>query len=148
MKKVFDEFVRLPLNKMSEKISEITYLYNNTEVPKAPYKKVLEQTLIETIAADTTVQVALLNAVVKSLNGIEKESSSLFLKALICLDNGIKIEDMDARTYYALDQTVDMIFNNPKMKLLNININETYENYYNQGLPFFDSEENNRKIIN
>lgn len=140
MKKNFDEFVRLPLNKMSEKISEMTYLYNNTEVPKTHYKKLLEQSLIETMSTDINIQVSLLNAVSKAIASLEKESKPLFLKALICLDNGIKIEDMDARTYYALDQTVDMILNNPKIKLLNININETYENYYNQGLPLYIEE--------
>ncbi len=141
MKKNFDEFVRLPLNKMSEKINEMTYLYNNTEVPKAHYKKLLEQTLLENVATDTTIQITLLNAVYKVLSSLEKESKSLFLKALICIDNGIKIEDIDARTYHALNETILMLENNPKMKLLNININETYENYYEQGLPLiFDND--------
>ncbi len=33
MKKYFDDFTRLTLSKMAKKISEMTYTFNNTEVP-------------------------------------------------------------------------------------------------------------------
>lgn len=143
MKKNFDEFVRLPLGKMSEKISEMTYLFNNTVVPKTHYKKILEQTLIETISTDTTIQVALLSAVLKALQSLEKESNLLFMKALICMEKGIKVDDMDARTYYALEETIKAN-SNKKYKMLNQQIIETYEYFYEQGLPIYVEGENDK----
>lgn len=114
MKKYFDEFVRLPLTKMSKKISEMTYLYNNTEVPEKHYKDLLDESVIEMMDSDVMVQSVLLNAISNALKGLEKESPKLFRKALICFDNNIKTDDMDARTYYALDMAYDLLENNKK----------------------------------
>lgn len=135
MKKYFDEFVRLPLTKMSKKISEMTYLYNNTEVPEKHYKELLDESVIEMMDSDTQVQSLFLNTMTNALKSLEKESPKLFRKALICFDNNIKTEELDARTYYALDMAYDLIEQNKKLKLLNEEINERYKQAYDNGLP-------------
>lgn len=135
MKKYFDEFVRLPLSKMSKKLSEMTYLYNNTEVPEKHYKELLDESILELMDSDSMVQSVLLHAVTNTLKALEKESPKLFRKALICFDNNIKTEELDARTYYALDMAYDLLEQNKKMKLLNQGINDQYQQAYQNGLP-------------
>lgn len=135
MKKYFDEFVKLPLTKMSKKMSEMTYLYNNTEVPDKHYKDILDESVLEMMDNDAMVQSVLLHAVTNTLKALEKESPKLFRKALICFDNNIKTEDLDTRTYYALDIAYDLLEQNKKMKLLNQEITERYEQAYQNGLP-------------
>lgn len=119
MKKVIDEFCKLPAAKMSKKISEMTYLYQGTQVPESHYKKLLENTIIDTLSNESNVQTVLLQAVFKTLQALHKESPKLFVKALLCMDNGIKLEDMDARTYYALDCAYDFVEINKKICLCN-----------------------------
>src|SRR5690554_4938862 len=146
MKKYFDDFVRLPITKMAKKISEMTYLYNNVEVPDKHYKDLLEKTVFELMNNGTMVQSVLLNAIHKTLLELEKESPKLFKKALICMDLKIKSDDIDARTYYALDMAYDLIESNKKMKLLNSDIVDTYQHHYENGLPQtfeFDDDSNN-----
>lgn len=135
MKKYFDEFVRLPLTKMSKKISEMTYLYNNTEVPEKHYKDLLDESILEMMDSDSAVQSILLHAITNTLKSLEKESPKLFRKALICFDNNIKTDELDARTYYALDMAYDLLEQNKKMKLLNQELTEQYEQAYQNGLP-------------
>lgn len=146
MKKYFDEFVRLPITKMSKKISEMTYLYNNTEVPDKHYKALLEKTVFELMNNESSVQSILLDAIVKTLKELEKESPKLFKKALIAMDLNIKTSELTAREYYALDMAYDLVESNKKMNLLNQDILDTYENYYQNGLPQeldFDSSNGN-----
>ncbi len=135
MKKYFDEFVRLTIPKMAKKMSEMTYLYDNTEVPERHYKAILEETTLEMMTNDIAIQSVLLATVQKALISLQKESPKLFAKALICLDNNIKAEDMDARTYYALDQAYEVIEQNKKLSLLNDEINTVYKEQYANGLP-------------
>ena len=70
MKKYFDEFVRLPLTKMSKKISEMTYLYNNTEVPEKHYKDLLDESILEMMDSDSAVQSILLHAITNTLKSL------------------------------------------------------------------------------
>ena len=122
MKRYFDEFVRLPITKMAKKISKMTYLYNNTEVPDKHYKALLEKTVFELMNNESSVQSILLDAIVKTLKELEKESPKLFKKALIAMDLNIKTSELTAREYYALDMAYDLVESNKKMNLLNQDI--------------------------
>lgn len=117
MKKYFDEFVKLPLTKMSKKMGEMTYLYNNTEVPEKHYKDILDNSILEMMDSDQVVQSVFLNTMVNALKSLEKESPKLFKKALICMDNNIKTDEIDTRTYYALDMAYDLLEQNKKNEI-------------------------------
>lgn len=148
MKKVFDEFCKLPLAKMSKKISEMTYLYQGTQVPDSHYKKLLDNTIIDTLSSETSVQTVLLQAVFKTLQALQKESPKLFMKALLCIDNNIKVEEMDARTYYALDCAYDFFEQAKKVNLVNQEIQSVYQVSYENGLPFEPIFDETEKGIN
>ena len=151
MKKYFDDFVRLPIAKMAKKISEMTYLYENTEVPDKHYKVLLENTLIELMGNEQAMQTLLLDTITKALKELEKESPKLFKKALISMDLNIKTSEMTAREYYALDVAYDLLENNKKMNILNQDIIDTYNSAYESGLPQqldFDNNDNGNEHLN
>lgn len=64
MKKYFDEFTRLTLSKMAKTISEMTYTFNNTEVPDKHYRDILNQELVEMMSNDLSVQSIFLDTMV------------------------------------------------------------------------------------
>lgn len=45
----YDEFVKLPLDKMAQKMEDMTFLYNETRVPKKHYKEKLSVAVEEMI---------------------------------------------------------------------------------------------------
>ena len=47
MKKYIDEFCKLPADKMAQKMEDMTFLYNETKVPKKHYKDLLQKEIIE-----------------------------------------------------------------------------------------------------
>ena len=151
MKKYFDDFDRLPIAKMAKKISEMTYLYENTEVPDKHYKVLLENTMIELMGNEQAMQTLLLDTITKALKELEKESPKLFKKALISMDLNIKTSEMTAREYYALDVAYDLLENNKKMNILNQDIIDTYNSAYESGLPQqldFDNNDNGNEHLN
>lgn len=47
----YDEFVKLPLDKMAQKMEDMTFLYQETRVPKKHYKEKLSVAVEEMIEA-------------------------------------------------------------------------------------------------
>ncbi|HBM5478583.1 TPA: hypothetical protein LY862_003070, partial [Enterococcus faecium] len=45
----YDEFVKLPLDKMAQKMEDMTFLYHETRVPKKHYKEKLSVAVEEMI---------------------------------------------------------------------------------------------------
>ena len=127
-KKYIDEFVKLPVSKMAQKITDMTYLHDNTEVPKAHYQKLLQQEVLEMMAQDSTMECILLNAILGQLQALQKESPKLFMKAMLCMDKGIKIENINTRIYDSLERTF-LDYQNSE-ELLNRDISTTYDDHY------------------
>lgn len=95
MGKYYDEFSRLTLDKMVQKMEEMTYAYDHTQVPKKHYKELLQKEMIELMTQDNVIQSMLLGVIIQQLQNVKKESYELFFKALICLDNGIKPDQLN-----------------------------------------------------
>lgn len=132
-KKYIDEFIKLPVSKMAQKMSDITYLYENTEVPKTHYQKILQQEVLEMMAQDSTMECILLNAILGQLQSLQKESPKLFLKALICMEKGLKIENMNNRIFDSLETTYQEYQN--QKEILHQDISECYDyQYENHGV--------------
>lgn len=106
MKKYIDEFCKLPADKMAQKMEDMTFLYNETKVPKKHYKDLLQKEIIELLATEDTMQLVLLNAVLNQLQSLKKESSKLFLKALICMDLNLKVDTLSVESIQILEQVV------------------------------------------
>ena len=102
MKKYIDEFCKLPADKMAQKMEDMTFLYNETKVPKKHYKDLLQKEIIELLATEDTM----LNAVLNQLQSLKKESPKLFLKALICMDLNLKVDTLSVESVQILEQVV------------------------------------------
>ena len=101
----YDDFTKLPLTKMAQAMSDITYGYEETQVPKEHYKKVLSAGYEEIVSANVSVK--LVETIYNMLNGLQKESPRLFYQALVLLDMGIKPSTMSAQQYQALALVTD-----------------------------------------
>lgn len=91
---------------MAQKMEDMTFLYNETKVPKKHYKDLLQKEIIELLATEDTMQLVLLNAVLNQLQSLKKESPKLFLKALICMDLNLKVDTLSVESIQILEQVV------------------------------------------
>lgn len=126
MKKYIDEFCKLPAEKMAQKMEDMTFLYNETKVPKKHYKDLLQKEIIELLATEDTMQLVLLNAVLNQLQSLKKESPKLFLKALICMDLNLKVDTLSVESVQILEQVV--AHNEKRKTLLDEEIIQTFKN--------------------
>ena len=123
-KTYYDDFTKLPLTKMAQAISDITYGYKETQVPKEHYKKALSAGYEEIVSANVSVK--LVETIYNMLDGLQKESPRLFYQALVLLDMGIKPSTMSAQQYQALSLVSDDFEQNKKARMLNA---QTYEDF-------------------
>lgn len=126
MKKYIDEFCKLPADKMAQKMEDMTFLYNETKVPKKHYKDLLQKEIIELLATEDTMQLVLLNAVLNQLQSLKKESPKLFLKALICMDLNLKVDTLSLESVQILEQVV--AHNEKRKTLLDEEIIQSFKN--------------------
>lgn len=126
MKKYIDEFCKLPADKMAQKMEDMTFLYNETKVPKKHYKDLLQKEIIELLATEDTMQLVLLNAVLNQLQSLKKESPKLFLKALICMDLNLKVDTLSVESVQILEQVV--AHNEKRKTLLDEEIIQSFKN--------------------
>jgi hypothetical protein len=126
MKKYIDEFCKLPADKMAQKMEDMTFLYNETKVPKKHYKDLLQKEIIELLATEDTMQLVLLNAVLNQLQSLKKESPKLFLKALICMDFNLKVDTLSLESVQILEQVV--AHNEKRKTLLDEEIIQSFKN--------------------
>lgn len=140
--KVYEDVVKLSLPNLAKTMSDITYCYNETVVPEKHYKDYLSKAIEETVADE--VQMQILNTVFKTIESLWKESPALVTKALICLEKGIKPNDIRAREYQALMATMDVVAENNSSILSDV-INGVYDTVYENGIEalFEDTSDSN-----
>jgi len=100
MKKYYDEFQKLTLDKMSQSIEDMTYLYEETRVPKAHYKKLLNKQLEEMIADN--VEINLLAPYITTIKALLDQSPKSFVQALLCVQKKVNINNIKPVEYDAL----------------------------------------------
>ena len=103
-RKYYDEFSKLPMEKMAQSISDMTYSFENTIVPKEHYKKTLSKELIELMSNEPSIELNLLKPYYDMLNEMLKENPKFFFKALLLIDtktnyNNISSPMVDALEY-------------------------------------------------
>lgn len=103
-RKMYDDFIKMPVDKMAQNISDMTYNYENTMVPKEHYKKLLNKELIEMMSNEPSIELNLLKPYYDMLNEMLKENPKFFFKALLLIDtktnyNSISSPMIDAMEY-------------------------------------------------
>ncbi|HFC9195214.1 hypothetical protein [Enterococcus mundtii] len=103
VQKYYDEFVKLPLDKMAKKMEDVTFLYNETRVPKKHYKKQLSVAVEEMI--ESSVEINLIETYYRTLEQLKKQNPKWLFQALVCLDSGVKPSAITPSEYQALELT-------------------------------------------
>lgn len=102
-KNYYDDFIKLPMDKMAQSMSDLTYLYQETKVPKKHYKDQLNRGFEEMV--ESSVSVTLVNTILNTLLALQKESPKLFYQALLCLDTKVKPSSITPSQYQAMEFT-------------------------------------------
>ncbi|MGH1833180.1 hypothetical protein ABE871_17200 [Enterococcus gilvus] len=114
MKNYYDEFSRLPIEKMAQKITDMTFSFQETQVPKKHYKELLSKTVEEVIAG--SVEVNLIDTYYKTLEQLMKQNPKWLFQAMLCFDTKIKPSTMSSAEYQALELTWAKFQENKKSK--------------------------------
>lgn len=122
----YDNFTKLPLDKMAQAISDMTYLYECTEVPKTHYKKQLEG--IVEHALEQSVSNAILEVYLKTMKRIMEDSPKLFIQSLICLQLKINPTSMRPHDMIALENAWNYFNQYGKNNILNEQIIDVVKN--------------------
>ena len=112
MNKKYNEFIQEKPSQMAQTISDMTYLYKETVVPKEHYKKILEEVIEEDMTE--IFQYQMLDIVFKNLKHFYDESPKLFFKALMCIFKKVKPNDIRPQEQKALALVTDEFFSNQK----------------------------------
>lgn len=125
MTKKYNEFIQMKPTQMAQTISDMTYCYKNTVVPKEHYKKILDETIEEEMTEMFNYE--MLGLVYKNLKHFYDESPQLFFKALVCIFKKVKPTDMRPQEQKAIVLVTDELFTNPKRYTV---LNEELMDYF------------------
>lgn len=103
MKLYYDEFSRLPKDKMAQKMEDMTFAYNETRVPKKHYKAILDKAQEEMI--EGSVEINLIDTYYRTLEQLIKANPKWLFQALLCIDTGTKPSSIKPDEYQALELT-------------------------------------------
>lgn len=115
----YDEFVKLPLDKMAQKMEDMTFLYNETRVPKKHYKEKLLVAVEEMI--ESGVEMNLIATYYRTLEELKKQNNKWFFQALLCLEVGVKPSTIKPSEYQALELTYGKFVETKKPRLFQVN---------------------------
>lgn len=79
----YDEFVKLPLDKMAQKMEDMTFLYHETRVPKKHYKEKLSVAVEEMI--ESGVEMNLIATYYRTLEELKKTKWKMVFPSLTML---------------------------------------------------------------
>lgn len=140
VQKYYDEFAKLPLEKMAQKMEDLTYLYNETRVPKKHYKDKLSVALEEMI--ESSVEINLIGTYYRTLEELKKQNEKWLFQALICLDSGVKPNSITPSEYQALELTYAKFAQTKKAKTISSDWLDTFESVKKNGAFYtFESED-------
>lgn len=116
----YDEFSRLPKQKMAKAISDMTYLYQDTHVPKKHYETHLSKSIEEVLEANT--QINLINTYFSMLKELKEQNSKWFFQALLCLDTKTNPVNISQIEYEAMEKTWNKFQDEKRKTLLDIDV--------------------------
>lgn len=136
----YDDFSKLPLAKMAQAMTDMTFNYNETKVPTSHYKKQLCKGFEELIEAN--VSVSLVSTIFNTLQALQKESPKLFYQALLCLDTSVKPSNITASQYQAMEFTWSQFELNKQKHILDKSYVQMFNQVEENGLSYYlDNQE-------
>ncbi|MGK0607097.1 hypothetical protein [Enterococcus gilvus] len=130
MQKYYDDFSRLSM----EKMADMTYAYQETQVPKKHYKDLLSKTMEEVIAG--SVKVNLIDTYYKTLEQLLKQNPKWLFQALLCIDTKIKPSTMSTSEYQALELTWANYQENKKGRMVDARWLDCFESIKENGARY------------
>ena len=136
----YDDFSKLPLAKMAQAMTDMTFNYNETKVPTSHYKKQLGKGFEELIEAN--VSVSLVSTIFNTLQALQKESPKLFYQALLCLDTSVKPSNITTSQYQAMEFTWSQFELNKQKQILDKSYSQMFNQVEENGLTYYlDNQE-------
>ncbi|GDZ84686.1 hypothetical protein EFN63_01680 [Leuconostoc citreum] len=136
----YDDFSKLPLAKMAQAMTDMTFNYNETKVPTSHYKKQLGKGFEELIEANLSV--SLVSTIFNTLQALQKESPKLFYQALLCLDTSVKPSNITASQYQAMEFTWSQFELNKQKHILDKSYVQMFNQVEENGLSYYlDNQE-------
>ncbi|MBE4726366.1 hypothetical protein [Leuconostoc citreum] len=139
----YDDFSKLPMAKMAQAITDMTFNYNETKVPASFYKNQLGKGFEELVEAN--VSIALVATIFNTLQALHKESPKLFYQALLCLDTNVKPNNITASQYQAMEFTWSQFESNKQKHILDKDFIQIFNQVEENGLTYYT---NNQKFPN
>lgn len=130
MKTHYDDFTKLPMAKMAQEMSDMTFLYKETRVPTKHYKELLSKPFEELV--EESIAINLLNTYYKTLKTLVDENPKWFMQALLCIDMKVKPSTIKAEEYQSLELTYAK-FQEQKAKHIDLEYLELYKKIRDTG---------------
>ncbi|MGQ2284450.1 hypothetical protein [Leuconostoc pseudomesenteroides] len=134
-KQFYDDFAKLPLAKMAQSITDMTFNYNETKVPVSHYKKQLSKGFEEMVEA--SVSVSLVATIFNTLQALQKESPKLFYQALLCLDTAVKPSNITSSQYQAMEFTWSQFELNKRKNMLDKEFVQMFNQVEENGMTYY-----------
>lgn len=128
----YDEFSKLPKAKMAQAISDLTYLYEETNVPKKHYEQHLSKTIVELM--ESSVELNLINTFFSMIKDLQAQNPKWFFQALLCLDLKINPASIKPSEHQALEELWNEFSTQKKPKLMDIEILAKFQKHEKNGL--------------
>ena len=136
----YDDFSKLPLAKMAQAMTDMTFNYNETKVPTSHYKKQLGKGFEE--LSEANVSVSLVSTIFNTLQALQKESPKLFYQALLCLDTSVKPSNITTSQYQAMEFTWSQFELNKQKQILDKSYLQMFNQVEENGLTYYlDNQE-------
>ncbi len=124
-KQFYDDFSRQTVDKMAQSIEDMTYLYEETKVPKSHYKKHLTRGIEEMI--EGSVEINFIDIYYRTMQQLKKESEKRYFQSVLCIDLGVNPSKITPSQYQALEMVWSR-FTEDKQKASR----EDLMNYFNE----------------
>jgi hypothetical protein len=129
----YDEFTKMPVAKIAQQISDMTFAFQETRVPSKHYKDKLSKSFEEVV--EDSVAINLLNTYYKTLKTLFDENPKWFMEAILCIDMRLKPSTIKADEYQALELTYAK-FSDNESKHTDLEYLSLYQNIRDNGAQF------------
>ncbi|WP_321383524.1 hypothetical protein [uncultured Enterococcus sp.] len=126
----YDEFKNLKLTKMADSISNMTYNYNETVVPKKHYEQQLSVRIEEMLEA--SVEMNFVNTFVGMLKQLREQNEKMFFQALLCLDMKVNVTNITSQQHHALEETWALFSSGKNKKYMDLDMLAKYQEIVKQ----------------
>jgi hypothetical protein len=88
----YDDFKSMTAEKMAGSMEDMTYVYKQTRVPKAHYRKMLSTGVEQVMEA--SVEINLIQPYISIIKQMMNDNPKSFYKALLCIDAKVTITNI------------------------------------------------------